>query len=210
MKFLSAGAAIGLLCAVLMGCGNSRSKVVSGPTDLATPEERLAIETNLAEISKIMTRLGRPQSFSRFQIVVVPLERHKAHGQCVKAKDITYIRIDKGMVQEQLTGDVSWNEVNDRLFTTLLHEIGHCYFNRGHDDTILPEIPESRLLTVSAKGRRINQFHRQHVPATIMHRLGAPGHGLRDYYVAEVLGLDRAKSWRDLEKYGATIEKVTR
>lgn len=174
------------------------------PTDFATTAERAAIQSSLSAISEMMAKLGKPNKLDRIQILVMKPTRQKLHGICVQRKKSRYILIARSVLDKHLSEDTS-NEVDERLFMVLLHEIGHCYFGREHDDALVASVPGSSLTTETVRGRTIHMFQRTEVPASVMHSTGAEGHGLKEYYVAELLGLARARNWKDLERYGAKV-----
>lgn len=118
-----------------IGCSNSI------PDDEATPEERLMIQDILNETQELLLNLGIKKDLSLIPIIVSDNFNARASGACFKGRN------NKGraiVLKKNVLSGISSGLSSNRLWQTLMHEIGHCYFNRTHRAKFL--IPETNFV----------------------------------------------------------------
>ncbi|WII71071.1 hypothetical protein QJS83_11420 [Bdellovibrio sp. 22V] len=172
--------------------------------DEASVEERNLITENLDLIKRYAAEFSADIDLSRIPIVVTSkpnlIEPLKS-SSCVQDGGNARITLQKSFftqrVYERDTGFAS------PLFNLLIHEIGHCYFNRDHEAIVLrKEGYKAQFSVETAQGVRTVSY--PSIQATMMHNVYMPiPHLLEKYYVGEILGRWRAKTLDELrEKYG--------
>jgi hypothetical protein len=196
---------LALLAFSALSCARGRedSQSLPLPDDEATLSEREQINAALERIEALTAELGQARSFRELPIVVTSRHDYTHHpAACVslngKAQFIL-IRPEVLSAERMLWSD----NLDTTLFRVLLHEIGHCYFQRDHDDTRIA----SDLHFIQMKVRRRNSEERRlysmldvSVMASDSLELPVP---LEKYYVAELLGLKRATRLADFRAYGS-------
>lgn len=184
----------------LTGRGSSDREV---PKSKATVEESAAIDTALEEISDLSEKFGPRQTFRKIPIVVTDHDMKKTTwiGLCSYAEP--YIAINRAAFQQGLNGDT-------KLFNVLLHEIGHCYFDREHNSRTFYKKDHWVMLTSIDLERRSASSHSFHeICASAMceksRATGLKGPQmppqLKEYYVGEIMGGITANELSDLERY---------
>ncbi len=196
-----------LLLPFLYACGSDNKGDVRQhpsslaiPADEATAEERKQIDSTLLEIETLAGELGRPQSFRSLPIVVSTESMAKTEraGACYLENGRgRYILVNRVVLREEerLVGI----GLQSTLFRVLLHEIGHCYFGRDHLEDKLSERGR-RLRFPADRFRRRPEFSELNVSSMESRTLLLPI-ALKKYYVAEILGLFRARSLAELAQY---------
>lgn len=201
--------AIALLC---FACAKEKegdfvnATSVTIPADESTPEERERINATLDEIEALAGQLARPQSFRSLPVIVTTESMADSHraGACYfengRGKFILVNRVV--LRQEERLRTIG---LESTLFRVLLHEIGHCYLGREH----LEE-------KISQKGRRLRFAPDRHDRRPVFEEFNVSSMesktllmplALKKYYVAEILGLYRARSLDELAAYaGAEAE----
>ena len=110
------------------------------PIDVSTNRNRQDIDQVKFEIQTLADQIGVPGNFKDFPVIVVekypgqdgPLAYcHESQNQSVR-----YIGIVKETMENYLLEPYSHQD-NSFLFKLLVHEFGHCIFNRGHDETMI-------------------------------------------------------------------------
>lgn len=195
---------------LLSGCGAGKPEKTKGSPFVIPPSEANASETadlaaTLAEIEAITLKLGRPQRFNTVPIIVTSEDSKKSHriGYCRFNRRHRFIAVNRKAFERQ--ADFSSEIPNRRLFRVLLHEIGHCYYNRDHDNTLLskPGLNIGVELESTSTSKKFAIY--QGLCASIMcdksQKLGGTPFELREYYVAEMLGIKRATDLAALEKH---------
>lgn len=86
------------------------------------------------------------------------------------------------------------------LYKVLLHEIGHCFFNRIHEENNYSVTGYTMLLGISP-GRAPKSF--DSIATTVMESMGQRliPKLLWPYYIKEMVGLDLIQSWEDFRPY---------
>lgn len=85
------------------------------------------------------------------------------------------------------------------IYKVLLHEIGHCFFDRVHDEAYF-SVP-GYVMLIEMQPRVIERHST--LPVTLMSELGwyRVPKVLWPYYVKEIAGIDRIVEWEDIEPY---------
>lgn len=174
------------------------------PSDEATSEEKEKIELALSKIESIATELGYDKKFRKLPIIVqaTSLSMGRNSGYCAwdQNGDGRYIALNRSI----FASDPSANRF-DFLFGVLLHEIGHCYFRRGHESRVFKKegFRISVEVTDESGGTQISL---DEIPVSIMYTKTSQESFLlikvplnfQKYFVSEVLGVARINSDSDL------------
>ncbi len=119
-------------------------------------------------------------------------------GACYKmGSNVVGIAIDHEMFD-----DAEWDDGEyPLLFKVLLHEIGHCFFNRKHDEKYI-KADEGFEFEVDYYGSG-EPWRDQSLQVSIMSEMGwyrIPPK-LWPYFLREVARKDRLQKWEDMKKY---------
>jgi hypothetical protein len=175
------------------------------PEDTSTPEQRRLIARTVKRIERISEKIGSPQEFRRIPVIVTPENPDSSHrwGYCQFNYDQNglYIAISKHIFE--YSQFLQARGTSDLLFQVLLHEFGHCYFGRPHDDTRL-EIPNAVMeLSWFSRSHQYETLTMDSIPASIMisgAEMDLPD-ALDTYYVGELLRIFRAQTAQDLSPF---------
>lgn len=204
MKTLIFSGLLAIACCT--ACTASTRNALPVPTNEATKLEEDRIDLTLQEIEQISADLGRPRKFRSLPIVVTsedPIATNRL-GFCSSLGfgDNGFISINRAVLKD----DTERNRL-DYLFGVLLHEIGHCYFNRIHEDTVVQK-PGFRFeveVTDSVGGTTL---YLDAFPVSIMNVAGDSASEMirvpsafKRYYVAEIMGIERLESVGEVEKF---------
>lgn len=188
---------------LLQSCAKSDDVVESPPAmpaDEATADERLRIQHTLDEIEGLAAALGRPQQFRSLPILVTTEDQNAAKraGACFTVNGRgRYIIVNRNVLRQEEV--LSAAGVENTLFRVVLHEIGHCYLGRDHmGDQIFQA---GRRISWRRKGGEVG-FPSLNVSSMEPHTLTMPN-VLKKYYVAELLGLERATVLGDLATHAS-------
>ena len=113
---------------------------VERPADISSNQDRKDIEAVKTEIQELAEQIGVPGDFKNFPVIVVA----KYPGQdgplayCHESQTHSsrYIGIVKTTMETYLS-ELHAHQDSSFLFKLLVHEYGHCLFDRGHDETML-------------------------------------------------------------------------
>lgn len=170
------------------------------PKDEGTAEEKQKIKDVVASIEADLLELGIPQKLSALPIVVTKLEDRVA-ARCYKDDRDRALGI---AVTAATLADVGADPRYLPLsYKAILHEIGHCYFDRDHEEVAFV-VPNQNLRLVMQREEAESNHLLAMLSPTIMEPvdLFAIPVELRSYYVGEVAGLERMVSWEDLARFG--------
>jgi hypothetical protein len=187
-----------LLCLLFLGCGKN-IPVQTLPVNSATPEETQKIDEALALIQADLAEEGIHKNLRRVKIIVADLDDPSIQGRCYRnaGKGVALVMSHQILAQESPDEDLyPW------YFTVLLHEIGHCYFNRDHETEVIP-FPNKEVVYSAASSRPGKEHTGAWISPSVMN-LASDRYmlkALRRYYVKEVAGLDRVRSIEDLNNY---------
>lgn len=170
------------------------------PEDQATEEERLLLSSTVRLIEDYASELGHNVKFDSVPIVIRVRENPAENiaGRCHYKYDLTgsHIEIFKDVVPISLARRE--NSFAPELFIVLLHEIGHCYFQRSHQNDLIKKSGYEMIFEL-----RDSDIVFSEVPSSVMieaWNMGLPK-SLERYYVGEVLGLYRATTPEELKNY---------
>lgn len=197
-----------LLCLALAGCAKAdtagtatQAQHIPVPTDEADEGERAQIDATLSRIEELTRTLGKPHTFRSVPVVVTTSNQYTDHpAACVAlGGEPQFILVKPGVFTEE--AQIAPGNIESSLFRVLLHEIGHCYFHREHEEAQIEEAGRMIELTVNQQGVS-GRIQFPYLDATVMvpENLTVPI-ALEKYYVAEILGLARAKTLDDLVPY---------
>jgi hypothetical protein len=196
------------LCLALFSCAKveaplSQTPRIAPPADEAVAAERSQIDAMLSQIEAFTRLLGKPQSFRSVPVVVTTSNQYTNHAAaCVAVSGAPQFILVKPSVFEN-EARISEGELESSLFRVLLHEIGHCYFHREHEAAEIGAPGQFVELAVKRKALT-GKIQFPCLDATVMvpENLTVPI-ALEKYYVAEILGLARAKTLADLASYAS-------
>lgn len=199
--------ALALACGVAAGCAKEKARdqvnapAVPVPADEATPEERKQIERTLSEIETLAGELARPQAFRRLPVLVTTedMQETKRAGACyMEGGKGKFILVNRMVLrQEEWLSQVG---LQTTLFRVLLHEIGHCYLARDHLDDRVARVQGKKLRFAPNQRKHRHELEDFLVSSMESQSLLMPL-PLKKYYVAELLGLFRARSLAELAEY---------
>ena len=187
-------------CAKLKGDETVKVSQLVVPPDEATPEERAMLDKTLTEIEKLTGEVGRAQSFRALPVLVTtesPKETLR-YAACYSEEGRgRFITVNRFVLEKEKYFAAGSEE--STLFQVLLHEIGHCYFGRTHDDT---QISLHKLRAVLKEGNVERGLALRSLNSSAMHskNLMVISH-LKRYYVAEIIGLVPAPDLPAVSRY---------
>lgn len=175
------------------------------PNSIASADEQSLLQANVAEIQNLATTSGISKTFINFPIVVVDKSPTGNDPQAFCWADRkgngVYIGILKKTF-EAIKNEASFTE--NYLFLLLVHEFGHCLFNRKHEVAFIKPLGKKIYLQDHA-GKRHDLWDNA-IPITAMNSstpgiMGGPylTLALKRYYLLEIAGMKRWSTVRDLE-----------
>lgn len=181
MKFL-------LLLLLLMGCGK---KIIYTyppvPENQASPIVKAEIDEELEKIQAEFAEIDVQVNLKSLPVVVAPLP-FGVVGRCQygeKDRGI-YIILSPHLFIDQVMLPLDAPIFEKDFVRVLLHEIGHCYFRRQHEEPAYLEIPgQSFELQTENAFALLDKIPTSLMPAESAYRMPK---ALRKYYVAEIAG----------------------
>jgi hypothetical protein len=171
----------GILVLIVMfagACARSRPEI---PADEATSAERSKIEQTASEIESLLRSYGNPTNVRTLPIIITTqnAEILDRNGYCARVDGRPYyIALNRTIFERERNLPLF-----HLVFSTLLHEFGHCYFSRGHEQTVI-------------------YVNGAEFPVSIMYQKNT-GEGaspvfsvlqFQNYYVGELIGIRRITS----------------
>lgn len=197
------------LCILFLFSCNAVSKFVDEtdpPADISSEQDRQDIELVKSEIQNLADQIGVTGNFKDFPVIVVEqfTEHPGALGYCHQGQNLSqsYIGIlkktmDMYLFEQRKNNDTSF------LFKLLLHEYGHCLFNRTHDETMIGKPGFDIFMIVSTafeeKLEPIGPQISVSAMASINWRMTRLPRELKKYYLREISGMVRWQTSKDLE-----------
>lgn len=181
MKFL-------LLLALLSSCG--KKTVYTNPPmpeNQASSTVQAEIDEELVLLEKDFKELDVDLNLKQLPVIVSPLP-FGVVGRCQYGKDNQGIFIILSPALFPIDG---FQPMDSFLFEkdfvkVLIHEIGHCYFRRAHDEPEYLEIPGSSFELRHEHGNVIfDKIPKSLMPAESTYRMPK---SLRSYYLSELAG----------------------
>ncbi len=182
------------------------SEDVERPADIASNQDRKDIEAVKAEIQALADQVGVPGGFKDFPVIVVS----KYPGQdgplayCHESQNrfARYIGIVKATMETYLSEQHSHQD-SSFLFKLLVHEYGHCFFDRGHDETMVGK-PGYNIFIVllDENGTNLKPIGTEiavSAMASINWWMTDLPRDLKKYYLREIAGQVRWHKFEDLQ-----------
>ncbi len=196
-----------VLSGFLLSCAPTpdSSANVERPADISTDRDRKDIEAVKAEIQGLAEQVGVPGDFKNFPVIVVS----KYPGQdgplayCHESQNRSsrYIGIVKTTMDTYL-GEQRAHQDSSFLFKLLVHEFGHCLFDRSHDETMLGKPGYNIFMVVSdPNGENLKPIGREiavSAMASIHWWMTDLPRDLKKYYLREIAGEVRWQKFEDL------------
>lgn len=202
-----------ILFVAALSCGCAKLEELTGrevhgassvPESKATADEQAAIDTTLDEISNLTEKFGPRKTFDTIPIVVNDEDMNKTKRGGFCSYGPSYISINKAVFKPG-------SDDESNLFNILLHEIGHCYFGRAHDQTTF--FKDGFWVSVTTRDyvrrRATSQLENEICVSMMCTSSQSTGltkpptpYQLREYYVGEILQKIRARKLSDFEKFG--------
>lgn len=181
------------------GCGKG-GRGIDLPVDSSTPEEKQKIASAIELIEKDLADGGVYKDLSSVKIIVSDFDDNKTKGRCYQRDDGTPVAIV--LSHEILSQDSYDDNLLPWYFTVLLHEVGHCHFNRQHESVMI-NLGNQELVFPLILERKKTEYTMSWISPTVMNVNGERMilNELRGYYVKEIANLDRAHSWEDFTPY---------
>ena len=170
------------------------------PQDTSTPEEKQKIASALAIIEKDLSDGGVYKNLNAVRIIVADFDDTSTKGRCYQRDDGTPVAIV--LNHEILAQDSHDDNLMPWYFTVLLHEVGHCYFDRKHENEMI-SLGNQELVFPLTVDKKKAEYTMSWISPTVMNVNGGRMilKNLRGYYVKEIANLDRAHSWEDFAPY---------
>lgn len=169
------------------------------PADTASAAEREQINEGVSLIQAQLDENGVNTDVSRLKIVVAELEDPTVRGRCYhdeRGRGFGIVLTKSVFAEGHGNADyLPW------YLTVLLHEIGHCYFQRQHEDDILsPFMAELTFETKKANATTHDGLLLASLAPSVMNVNNSPLmlKSMFPYYVREIAGLERIQTWQDV------------
>ena len=191
-----------LLLFILISCGRREVEESNFPDNQASAVETEVLDEALTKIQTDFDALGVKVNVkdTRFSVA----DTDNALGICYKSAsgERRGIALHHKLFVEVIESEDAYG----LLYKVLLHEIGHCFFDRDHDETYY-SLPGYVMLIELQEGKI---ERRSTLSVTLMSELGwyRVPKLLWPYYVKEIAGIDRIITWQDILPYTyVTIEE---
>lgn len=197
MKFI-------LIFFILVACGRRVVEESSFPENRASAVEAEVLDKALTKIQADLDALGVNVNVFDTSYSVASID--PAAGICfTKANGSRRgIALDHSLFEETIESDDWYGQ----LYKVLLHEIGHCYFDRDHDEGRYDY--QGHVMLIELTPNHIDRS--ESISQSLMSELGwmQVPKLLWPYYVKEIAGLDRINSWEDIRPYTSiSVEPVS-
>lgn len=167
---------------------------------MASPSDQAYIDLAIDEIQQTLNQIGVNKNLNSIPIIVT--DSISGDGKCINSGNSRSILIHKRLFQyEDL--DPNLQQIS-RLWSVLLHEIGHCYFYRSHEHKEV-FADDGYVFQLSHKIKFQQAYHCFHShnsswPGTVMGPQGisvAP-ESLKEFYIKELVGQFPVPDTRDI------------
>jgi len=187
-----------LIIFLLISCGNGKAPKAL-PFNKASKSEQVTLNKVLENIQKDFDSLAIKVDLKKIRYSVNSLGG-KHVGICYRRKNGQGIGI--AIDHTVFLSEVESENYYGRIYNILLHEIGHCFFNRNHEETYLDLQGQQMTLTVDAATN--SRYVYQQFVKSIMIPYEAfvlMPKVLWPYYIKEIAGIERVEHVDDLKKY---------
>lgn len=184
-----------LLLFILVSCGPKVVEESNFPDNQASTVESEVLDEALTQIQSDFDVLGVDVDVRDTRYSVADTD--KALGICFKNADGE--RRGIALHHKLFNETIETEDTYGLLYKVLLHEIGHCFFDREHDETFY-SLPGYVMLIELQQGVI---ERRSTLSVTLMSEFGwyQVPKLLWPYYVKEIVGIDRIISWQDILPY---------
>ncbi|WP_155722560.1 hypothetical protein ACLWBD_08885 [Bdellovibrio sp. HCB117] len=191
-----------------IGCANSSDDSPGGEVlqgtesvvDEASAEERNIVDENMALIRDYAAQFSINVDWNKIPVVVSKTHLQRESSSCVRdangvgTKIVLNKKFFSARVYDKETGYAS------PLYNLLIHEIGHCYMNRNHEEALLKKAGYRAQFVIDGKnGRQVVSYPSIQV-SMMQNAFFQMPKVLMPYYVGEIFGAYRAKSLEDLQQ----------
>jgi hypothetical protein len=189
----------------LSSCQKNMLSPPPSPASVASPQDQGKLSRALNEIQQIADDLGLGRDFRNFPIVIVDRSpgSHEVLAYCQQDENGSGIYI--GILKSTMDNYINYETNGESfLFMLLVHEFGHCFYQRSHDETTLA-FPGMQIYF------RVHMFPPEYInvgseiPVSAMTSTPRPEashflpESVKKYYLSEVAGLTRWYSRQDVE-----------
>lgn len=170
------------------------------PANIASTEEEYEVESVLYEIQNLLRLNGSAKNLKSIPVVIT--DTLLGDGKCILSSEGDAILINKLLfMMDDL--DPNLKQIS-RLWSVLLHEIGHCYFFRSHEEKRITAY-EGYVFQFKNRLRINEEYHCYNsnlktLPGTVMGKNGisvAPEE-LKDLYVKELINKSQVPTVEEL------------
>lgn len=174
----------------------------SAPSNKGTPAEEALVNSIVDEIQNIAQKIGVKEDFHALPIIISDedpaISKRWAYCSWTGDHEGEYIVLNKSLFAEKQEPHKL-----STLFGVILHEIGHCYFKRSHEEKVAKK--NNILFRIDFEDPMEAPLYLEEFPVTVMdvHAEGGKSNlsqlpsRLKKYYVAEVMGLTRINEPED-------------
>lgn len=189
-----------LILLLVSACGREGTGGFKLPADTATPEQKQKISEALEMIQGDLDANGVKHDLTRVPVIVAKLEDPNVQGRCYRTVEGKGLAI---VLTPDLMNQGSYDEnLHPWYLTVLLHEIGHCYFNREHETEVLALGGQELVFPVRRTEKSLEYTMAWISPSVMnIHAERLMFKDLLGYYVREIAGLDRISTWDELSSY---------
>jgi hypothetical protein len=187
-----------LLILLLFSCGKPQ-QLRGLPQNRASQSEQEILNNVLTNIQKYFDDLNIKINLKSIRYSVNSLGGTKV-GICYRKKNGQGIGI--AIDHTVFLSEIESENYYGRIYNILLHEIGHCFFNRNHEEKFLNLDGQQmivRLDPLSNAQHAYNQFVTSimvpYEAFVIMPKILWP------YYIKEIAGIDRIENIEDVKQY---------
>lgn len=185
-----------LLLFLITSCGKVIEEENSFPQNNATPLEAESLEQALDNVQSDFDKAGITVNVTALRYSVNNLG--DSLGICFKESNGKSIGI--ALSHELFNAMDEDDDEYGLLYKVLLHEIGHCFFNREHDEEYFKVSGYDMMIEIYPEDglQREDSFQQ-----SLMSELGyfRVPKLLWPYYVKEIARRDRIKTWEDIAVY---------
>jgi hypothetical protein len=192
-----------LLLFILISCGRKVVEESNFPDNQASAVEKEVLDEVLSTIQADFDALGVRVDVRDTRYSVADTDN--ALGICFKSASGE--RRGIALHHKVFAEMIETKDTYGLIYKVLLHEIGHCFFDREHDETYFSE--PGYVMLIEMREGSIERHST--LPVTLMSELGwyRVPKTLWPYYVKEIAGIDRIVEWEDIEPYAnITLEET--
>lgn len=192
------------------GCSKQFETNTEIPANIASFDESYAIEYVIDDIEKLFKQMHISVNIRAIPIIVT--NNIAGDGRCQLSLETSAILIHPNVFNND-DNDPNLNQI-PRLWSVILHEIGHCYFFRSHEEKNILA-PEDHMFLFKSKIATPNGYEchyalRSSWKSTVMgqNSLSITPENLKRFYVQELVGMNPNPSLSDLLEEAPNIQVI--